>query len=62
MDLGLKTIVWWDRSMKTWCAVYQDSNCDQVGDAGYGTSKKEAIADVAYQFKINQKKFYDRMD
>jgi len=62
MDFGLKTIVWWDKSMRIWCAVYQDANCDQVGDAGYGSSKQAAIADVHYQLKMSQKRFYDRMD
>ena len=62
MDFGLKTIVWWDKSWKVWCAVYQDSSDNQVGDAGHGSTKQDAIDDLAYQFKIAQKKFYDRMD
>jgi hypothetical protein len=62
MDLGLKTIVWWDKTTRVWCAVYQDANYDQVGDAGYGPTKQDAIDDLAYQFRIAQKRFYDRMD
>lgn len=49
MDFGLKIVVWYDRNIKLWTAIYQDSSDNQVGNAGYGPSKKEAIGDLAYQ-------------
>lgn len=48
-NLPPKTIVWYDRSIRIWTAVYQDMYANQVGNAGYGSTKKEAISDVAYQ-------------
>ncbi len=49
MDFGLKIIAWYDRSLRLWTALFHDSNDDQVGVAGYGMSKKEAVADLQYK-------------
>lgn len=48
----MKAIVWYDRSIRLWTAIYVDENEFQVGNAGYGTSKAEALSDVEYQSKI----------
>jgi hypothetical protein len=53
MDFGRKLIVWHDRSTKLWTAVYQNSLGDQLGNAGFGSSKKDAIADLEYQQVID---------
>ena len=52
MDFGLKTLAWYDRSVQTWIAVFHDVNDNQGGNCGYGSSKKDAIADVQYQREI----------
>ena len=49
MNFGRKIIVWYDRTIRLWTAVYQDADSYQIGNAGYGISKKEAVSDVAYQ-------------
>lgn len=49
MNFGIKTIVWYDRSIRLWTAVRQDSEGNQIGYAGYGTSKREAMLDVRAQ-------------
>jgi hypothetical protein len=49
MNFGRKIIAWYDRSLRLWTAVYQNSDCNQIGVAGYGSSKQEAISDLAYQ-------------
>lgn len=46
MNFGLKTVVWYDHSIKLWTAVRQDCNGYQIGDAGYGATKKLAISDL----------------
>jgi hypothetical protein len=52
MDFGLKIIAWYDRSIRLWTAIYQDQNNDQVGNAGYGPTKKQAVEDVKYQASL----------
>lgn len=49
MNFGLKILAWYDRSLKLWTAVYQDADSYQVGVAGYGMTKQEAVGDVKYQ-------------
>ena len=49
MDFGRKIIVWYDRSLKLWTAVYQDAHSYQIGSAGYGPNRSDAIADLKYQ-------------
>lgn len=49
MDFGKKIITWYDRSLKLWTAVFQDRDSYQIGVAGYGTTKSEAIKDLNYQ-------------
>lgn len=48
-NLPPKIILWYDRSIMLWTALYQDRDGNQVGNAGYGATKKDAISDVAYQ-------------
>jgi hypothetical protein len=60
--VDLKMTVYYHRPWRTWVAYYVTDAGDQVGEAGYGSSRKAAAADVAYQFKIATKKYYDRMD
>lgn len=43
------TIVWYDRKLRLWCAAYQDSLGNQVGDAGYGPTRALAISDLEGQ-------------
>ena len=50
MNFGIKTIVWYDRELRLWTAVRKDPNDNQVGYAGYGVTKKEAILDVNSQY------------
>lgn len=52
MNLPPKIIVFYSRSLRLWIAHYADSIGNQIGAAGYGPSKREAIADAAYQQKI----------
>jgi hypothetical protein len=49
MDFGIKIVTWYDRSLKLWTAVFHDSDSYQIGVAGYGTTKSEAIKDLNYQ-------------
>jgi hypothetical protein len=49
MDFGKKIITWYDRSLKLWTAVFQDRDSYQIGVAGYGMTKSEAIVDLNYQ-------------
>jgi len=49
MDFGKKIITWYDRSLKLWTAVFQDCDSYQIGVAGYGVNKSEAIVDLKYQ-------------
>jgi hypothetical protein len=44
-----KIIVWYDRNIRFWTAIYQDDIGNQIGNAGYGMSKAYAIEDVKYQ-------------
>ena len=46
MDFGLKIVVWYDRHTRLWTAIHHDAEGYQVGDAGYGSSKKSAINDL----------------
>lgn len=52
-DFGPKILVWYDRSLRLWTAIRQDRAGNQIGSAGYGTSKQEAIEDVEYQARID---------
>ena len=52
MDFGRKIITWYDRSLQLWTAIYQTAAGDQLGVAGYGTSKHGAVGDLAYQNSI----------
>lgn len=36
-------VTYYDRSCRVWVAFVLDGNGDQVGDAGYGTSKDAAV-------------------
>lgn len=38
--------VWYDRHIRLWAAIRKDDAGNQVGIAGYGTSKELAIADL----------------
>jgi len=49
MDFGRKIITWYDRTLRLWTAVYQDSIGNQLGNTGYGPSKQESISDLSYQ-------------
>jgi len=49
MDFGKKIITWYDRSLKLWTAVFHDRDSYQIGVAGYGMTKSEAIVDLNYQ-------------
>jgi hypothetical protein len=55
MNFGLKTVVWWCKEYRMYCAVHQDENDNQVGSAGYGMTKSSAIADLQYQQSIKIK-------
>jgi len=44
-----KTETFWSDEFKLFVAIQKDSNGDQVGNAGYGISRKEARADWRYQ-------------
>lgn len=55
-DFGPRLIAWYDRSMRLWSAAYQDRFGNQIGPAGYGPSKQEAIKDVQYQADIQKEK------
>ena len=46
MDFGLKIVVWYDRHTRLWTAIHHDAEGYQVGDVGYGSSKKSAINDL----------------
>lgn len=45
-------LVWYDQNLRLWTAVYKDSAGNQVGNAGYGTTKNNAVEDVKYQKEI----------
>lgn len=53
VDFGLKIVTWYDRSLRLWAAVYHDSNNNQIGIAGHGTTKQQAIDDLEYQKSIH---------
>ena len=53
VDFGLKIVVWYDRSLRLWAAVYHNSNNDQIGVAGYGTTKQQATDDLKYQNPVH---------
>jgi len=53
MDFELKIIAWYDRSLRLWAAVYHNSNNDQIGVAGYGTTKQQATDDLKYQNPVH---------
>ena len=38
-----ETITYYERRMRLWVAFVRDGNGDQVGDAGYGTTKDAAV-------------------
>jgi len=40
---------WYDENIKLWCAVSHDDRGIQVGVAGFGPTKQDAIEDVKYQ-------------
>lgn len=39
--------VWYDRHIRLWTAIRKDDASNQVGIAGYGTSKDLAIANLS---------------
>jgi hypothetical protein len=49
MKLPLKILVWYDNEIKLYTAIYHDVDGYQIGNAGYGVRKKDAIDDVKYQ-------------
>lgn len=42
-------LYWYDRSLKLWTCIQKDSEGNQIGNAGYGVTKEEAIDDCVYQ-------------
>lgn len=52
-NLPPRIIVWYDRKIQLWTAVFKDKFHDQVGNAGYGMTKQEAIVDLKYQQEIS---------
>jgi hypothetical protein len=55
-DFGPRIIVWYERSLRFWAASYKDRFGNQIGPAGYGPTKQEAIEDVKYQANIQKTK------
>jgi hypothetical protein len=53
MNLPAKIIVFYSRSLRLWIAHYSDDLGNQIGSAGYGPSKREAIEDAKYQARIS---------
>lgn len=54
MNFGKKIITWYDRSLQLWTATYQNDTGDQLGAAGYASTKQGAIGDLVYQNSIPQ--------
>lgn len=52
MDSSRKIIAWYDRRLRLWTAVFHDSDGNQVGAAGYGMNKQQALEDLKYQDRI----------
>lgn len=52
-NLPPSIIVWYDRSLRSWTAVYQDQWGNQIGDTGYGHTKADAIESVKYLRMLN---------
>ena len=52
-NLPPKIIVFYDRAYRVWTATYQDVYGDQIGDAGHGHTKADAIAQVQYLRMLN---------
>jgi hypothetical protein len=44
-------LYWYKRSLKLWFCIQKDSEGIQIGKAGYGPTKEEAIEDCIY---VNQ--------
>ena len=52
MTLPPKIIVWYDNEIKLYTAIYHDVDGYQIGNAGYGVTKTDAIDDVKYQNRL----------
>ena len=46
--------VWYNRNIRLWTAIYKDADSNQIGNAGFGISKKAAIEDLEYQILIGR--------
>ena len=44
-----KTIAYYECDLKMWVAFRVDSEGNQIGNCGYGMTKKAAIEDIEYQ-------------
>lgn len=56
MPLPTKIIVFYSRSLRLWIAYYADDIGNQIGSAGYGTTKQQAMTDAIYQTRICSEK------
>lgn len=45
-------LYWYDRSLRLWTCIKEDSEGNQIGNAGYGVTKDESIEDCVYQGNI----------